>query len=186
MKTFWTFGSIGVSSRPVTGIHNIVTPLSLHRGVLRGVSVSASAKKVVNRRWEEVFGWPLFRPLVADDKHVFQSIRVPLSENQHEFDQQVLSLAKVLVDSLNEVKLQAGMPPAGERESGLGKLATFVNTLGWEAGEGHLDFLRKLQGLRSTGSAHHKGKELRKGRRKFSVAVTRICSYRSSVIPHGD
>lgn len=32
----------------------------------------------------------------------FKALRVPITNEQHEFDQQVLALAKVLIDSLNE------------------------------------------------------------------------------------
>jgi hypothetical protein len=64
----------------------------------------------VNSNLKKKNGWSLFLSLQGDDQHVFQTLRVPLTNNQAEFDGQILSLAKVLVDSLNEPELVQGLP----------------------------------------------------------------------------
>lgn len=54
------------------------------------------------QRWQEVFGWQLFLPLADEDLHFYTALRVPLTDDQAEFDSQILALTKVLVDSINE------------------------------------------------------------------------------------
>ncbi|GAB6139067.1 hypothetical protein [Halanaerobaculum tunisiense] len=61
--------------------------------------------KKVNNKWKEKFGWYLFKPLAKDDEHNLKVVRIPVTSSQHEFDQQALSLSKVLIDSLNEKKI---------------------------------------------------------------------------------
>ena len=67
--------------------------------------------------WETAFGVPLFRPLHDGDRHVASSLRVPTTDSQADFDEQVLNLAKLVVDYLNEEGLIeiAGRGPSGER-----------------------------------------------------------------------
>jgi hypothetical protein len=40
------------------------------------------------------------------DKHNFDSLRIPLGDNQLEFDQQVIALTKIIIDSLNEAEIE--------------------------------------------------------------------------------
>lgn len=54
------------------------------------------------RRWREHFGWDFFIPLSEKDAHFYRTLRVPLSNDQAEFDSQVLALTKILIDSINE------------------------------------------------------------------------------------
>ena len=70
-----------------------------------------------HRAWHERFGWPLFLPLHAGDAHLFIGLREPLTEDQGEFDSQVLALTKLLIDSLNEAQIGAalGSVPAGTK-----------------------------------------------------------------------
>lgn len=42
--------------------------------------------RIINEKWEKVFGWKLFLPLTKNDKYIYSAIRLPLSENQSEFD----------------------------------------------------------------------------------------------------
>jgi len=44
----------------------------------------------------------LFKPLAEEDGHYFKTLRVPLTKEQKEFDEQVLALTKIFIDSLNE------------------------------------------------------------------------------------
>ena len=57
------------------------------------------------KQWNEKYGWDLYLPLSAEDQYNLTQIRIPLGESQPEFDQLVLSLVKVLIDSLNEKQL---------------------------------------------------------------------------------
>lgn len=109
-------------------------------------------------RWRERHGWDLFLPLTEADSHVYAALRVPLINDQSEFDGQVLSLAKVVIDSINERAIEAeiGAGPAGEK--GISKLARYLESLQVDRREECVSFLRDLQDLRSSGVAHRKGK----------------------------
>lgn len=108
-------------------------------------------------RWLDVHGWPLFRPLATGDEHLLTKLHVPTSDNPAELDAQLLGLAKILVDSLNDGALDAqlGEVEAGERS--LGKLQRFLDARGYLHTARDLATLRAIQSLRSTGAAHGRG-----------------------------
>jgi hypothetical protein len=123
----------------------------------------------LNDRWQKQFGWHLFLPLREEDKHVFDILRIPLSDNIAEFDDQVLALAKLLVDSLNEKQLAAEL--SGESkpdEKGIAKLERWFQEQSVTGYAEHIRFLRKLQALRA-GSAHRKGDEYQKTADYFQI-----------------
>ena len=115
----------------------------------------------INEKWKEKLGWPLFLPLSVTDEYNLNGIRIPVLNNQQEFDSLVLSLVKVLIDSLNEKELlkQANVPADQQATlKGIGKLEVWLNSKKAKAFEDHIQFLRDLQELRSAGTGHRKGK----------------------------
>lgn len=118
--------------------------------------------------WKKKFGWQLFKPLLKDDEHHFKTLRVPLTNEQKEFDEQVLSLTKVLIDSLNEKELVKGINITKENAKGIDKLEIFLNSKHVHF-NGLIEFLRDLQELRSTGVAHLKGKRYEKIKKEFLI-----------------
>jgi hypothetical protein len=121
-------------------------------------------------RWKNQYGWDLFLPLREGDKHVFDILRIPLSDNLAEFDDQVLALAKLLVDSLNEKQLAASLSGGSKSdERGIAKLERWLREQGAKDFEQHVQFLRRLQALRA-GSAHRKGKEYSKAADYFEMS----------------
>ncbi len=123
------------------------------------------------RACDEHLGWLLLLPLANKDRHYLQGLRVPATDEQKDFDDLVLGLTKVLVDSLNEKKL--GELISDDVREGLhgsiAKLEAAFTACGVvDAGE-HIAFLRRLQNLRSAGSAHRKGKNYRKIVSEFGV-----------------
>jgi hypothetical protein len=120
-----------------------------------------------NERWATKWGWPLFLPLHPGDAHNLSTLRLPLNDGYDEFDGQVLSLAKVMVDSLNEAELaqsaRDGGGTLGKGAKGIDKLKAFFALHGFEsAAYGMTDptveaFFSGVQWLRSKGSAHRKG-----------------------------
>ncbi|MPM78402.1 hypothetical protein SDC9_125413 [bioreactor metagenome] len=58
----------------------------------------------VNTSFKNKFGWPIFLPLDEQDVYNFESLRIPINNSIAEMDMLVLSLVKVLLDSLNEKK----------------------------------------------------------------------------------
>lgn len=110
------------------------------------------------REWKKALGWSLFLPLSRGDTHLLDTIRIPVTDSQAEFDEQIGHLTKLLVDSLNEKELEAragGALKAGTK--GIGKLDLFFESTQFPRRRPIIQYLRDLQTLRSTGTAHRKG-----------------------------
>ena len=118
-------------------------------------------------------GWQWLLPLHTADAHHLQSLRIPATDEQPDFDAMVLSLTKILIDSLNEKSLKKLIPcekqEAFKDKRGIALLeaALYLNDL--EGTDVHIDFLRKLQNLRSSGSAHRKGRTYLKIAEHFDI-----------------
>ena len=100
------------------------------------------------------------------------SIRIPILDNQQEFDSLVLSLVKVLIDSLNEKQLikEINMPDEEKQAlKGIGKLEAWLKGKNATGFEPHIKFLRDLQELRSAGTGHRKGKSYEKISDTFQI-----------------
>lgn len=121
-----------------------------------------------NNAWKEKFDWHFFLPLSKEDEHHFKSLRIPLINDQLEFDQQILSLTKIFIDSLNEKELKKGFTIEKENPKGIDKLEAFLNANG-KRFFGMIKYLRNLQDLRSTGVAHLKGQKYHKIKQEFEI-----------------
>lgn len=119
------------------------------------------------KNWEKTFGWPLFKPLADKDQHNFTALRIPLNNDQAEFDQQVLALAKIIIDSINEKEIQKFIPKV-EGEKGISKLEKFLGVHGLSGYESYIKFLRALWELR-IGSGHRKGDSYKKAITYFQM-----------------
>jgi hypothetical protein len=106
-------------------------------------------------------GWQLFKPLEPKDEHLLTSLHVPQKNNQKEFDEQVQALTKILVDSLNDKELKR-RPEVTTVEGSIAKLSQWVEAALPEDAQQHVEFMQKLQALRSTGTAHRKGENYKK------------------------
>lgn len=128
---------------------------------------------------EKCLGWQFLLPLTPRDEHHLKSLRIPSTDEQRDFDELVLSLAKILIDSLNQKQLKKLIsskqeenlnPEERERlKQGIGCLEIALNACGVGDAEIHIAFLRKLQRLRSTGTAHLKGKKYQKISKEFGI-----------------
>ncbi len=118
------------------------------------------------KEWEKQFGWKLFKPLEKDDEHHFKTLRIPLTEEQKEFDEQVGSLTKIIIDSLNEKEL--GKDINEKIDGSINKLEKFLESKRLKFDE-MIKFLRNLQSLRSSAVAHRKGKNYKKLKKYFSI-----------------
>ncbi len=112
-------------------------------------------------------------PLSTVDTYHLNSLRIPATDEQRDFDEMVLSLTKILIDSLNIAYLKK-MIPFDKREEfkdikGITLLECALNSNDIGGATGHIDFLRKLQNLRSSGSAHRKGSNYHKIARHFGI-----------------
>jgi hypothetical protein len=125
------------------------------------------------RQWVEKHGWSLYRKLDPADEHLLDTVRIPITKAQSEVDEQVLTLAKLLVDRLNEAEIVNRVGPGPKGEKGLGKLERFLSSSGFPAIEALMSLLHDLQGLRSSGSAHLKGERYQRLLKDLSVAPGR-------------
>ena len=112
-----------------------------------------------NAKWREKYGWSLFRDPEPGDAHVLQRLRVPLTSSQPEFEAQVMGLAKVLVDALNESAIQKQLPSRIKDEKGIRKLERWLQQENYPSAERDIVFLRRIQRLRSKLAAHRKGSD---------------------------
>ena len=120
---------------------------------------------------ERLLGWPILLPLGLEDSHHLRTLRVPASSERREFDELILSMTKILVDSINKNELMK-LIPGENRDRGNGSiriLEMFCENLGIKEFDHHILYLRKLQDLRSSGSAHRKGKNYAKAAKQFDL-----------------
>ena len=129
--------------------------------------------RICKKRVKTHLGWRWLLPLRTADLHHLQSLRIPATDEQQDFDSLVLSLAKILIDSLNEKSLRKLIPyekrEAFKDKRGIALLETVLHLNNLEGSDIHTDFLRKLQNLRSSGSAHRKGESYSKIAKHFGV-----------------
>lgn len=122
----------------------------------------------LSKKWKDKYGWDIYLPLSYEDKYNLTQIRIPISNSQLEFDQLVLSLVKVLIDSLNEKEFVVH----SDTENVIGSINKLENWLKSKEAEGyeeHINFLRDLQSLRSTGTGHRKGEKYDKISNTFGL-----------------
>ncbi len=119
-----------------------------------------------NNIWLEANGWPLFRPLATGDQHLLTKLHVPTSDNPAELDAQLLGLAKVLVDSLNDEGLNTALASAIPDERSLAKLERYLTYRNYPEIQRDVGALRTIQGLRSSGAAHARGSNYEKALRR--------------------
>lgn len=120
---------------------------------------------------EEHLAWQLLLPLGTDDEHHFQCLRIPSNNEQRDFDELILGLTKILIDSLNEKQLIQLIPAAqqGEIKGSIARFEAALITSGIADFADHISFLRKLQGLRSSSAAHRKGSNYQKIANDFGI-----------------
>ncbi len=110
-----------------------------------------------NKTWLDAHGWPLFRPLAPGDQHLLTKLHVPTSDNPAELDAQLVGLAKILIDSLNDAGLDSALASLVSDERSLAKLGRYLTMRKYPEVERDLGTLRAIQGLRSSGAAHARG-----------------------------
>lgn len=118
----------------------------------------ANVYEELTRVSQTTLGWPLLLPLEEKDRHSLTTIRIPPNNDQKTFDELILSLTKVIIDCINEQKIKALLPEDSEKVTGgISRLERVLQVRGARELNGHIQFLRELQDLRSKGSAHRKG-----------------------------
>lgn len=106
--------------------------------------------------WHAAWGWPLHRPLEGDDAGIIKRLRIPVNDTSAEFEMQVLNLTRLLIDSLNEKEMDRQLSRV-KGEQGIAKLKRYLEEVGYVFVERDVDFLKRLQKLRSMTAAHVSG-----------------------------
>ncbi len=116
-------------------------------------------------------GWPVLLELEDEDQHHLTAMRIPSSNEQREFDELILGLTKILIDSLNVKKLRELVSNKGKNKNSgsIDTLQEALDAIGVTDYDEHVSFLRNLQNLRSSGSAHRKGKRYSTAAEKFGM-----------------
>jgi hypothetical protein len=133
--------------------------------------VFKSQFKTFSKNWHTSKGWFLFLPLAEADQHLFKALHIPLTNSQQEFDSQVLALTKLMIDSLNEKEIIKAIsePLDSQNIKGISKFEHFLKQSLLPDYQKHIQFLRNLQELRSTGVGHRKGKSYDKIASSFGL-----------------
>lgn len=118
--------------------------------------------------WKEEFGWYLFKPLNEPDNLLFSTLHIPLSESPIEFEHHVLSLTKIIIDSINQKELGNRIKDPNKEQNGIDKLEVFLDEKGINGYDIHIQYLRNLQKLRSKGVAHRKSRDYAKEIKKLN------------------
>lgn len=125
----------------------------------------------LQRDCSEHLGWQLLLPLDAGDEYFIKSVRIPATDEQRDFDELVLGLTKMLIDSLNEKELNKLIAEADRPnlKGSISRLEAALQARVEKGYESQIAFLRKLQNLRSSSSAHRKGSNYTKIANDFGV-----------------
>ena len=115
-----------------------------------------TAYQEVNRVWEQHWGWRLYREATGQDAGVIQRLRIPVNDTDAELRSQLLNLALVLVDLLNEKGLGAAIPKVKD-DKGIAKLGRFLEANSYEFIDRDISLLRQVQNMRSRIAAHASG-----------------------------
>lgn len=106
----------------------------------------------VNQTWMTKLGWKLFQDFEDVNKELLLSLHTLNSDNPKVFKEQVLILTKLLIDGLNEKELAKHVTPE-KNDKGIRKFEKYLASKEIVIEEMFV-FLRKMQSIRSTSSAH--------------------------------
>jgi hypothetical protein len=111
----------------------------------------------LQNQWLKRYGWSLFLPLCEKDAHYFLSLRSMITNEQAEFDEQILALTKITIDSVNVVELRELLKINNKEAKSIFLIEKLLEVKNVTNVEHHIKLLKTIQGLRSTGVAHRKG-----------------------------
>jgi hypothetical protein len=132
--------------------------------------------------WKRRFGWELFLPLHEGDSYCLTCLSIPVTDSQKEFDEQVMKLSKLLVDSLNEAALVEAVGPGPENEKGIAKFERYLEAAGYPEAGDVAQFFRDLQALRSTSAGHRKGENYERLAKRLQLFERRLSEVFSDLL----
>ena len=110
--------------------------------------------------WLDHFGWALFKPLADADLYHFKTLHRPATREPFELDKIAVSLSKLLVEAINTEKLKEIITSMRRNKNRsmpkneFALLREYLSLHGCAGGEVHIDYLEKVQLLRSASASH--------------------------------
>ena len=129
-----------------------------------------------NEKWEQKFGWRLYKKLAKQDQYYFKSLHIPTTNNVNTFCEQILSLVKLIIDRLNEEKLSEEIV-IEKGDQGITKFEKYFLHKNIKFPK-MIEFLRNLQNLRSGLIAHSFSKSNKKCEKAIKYFDINEDSYR--------
>ncbi len=135
------------------------------------------AYEIFSKAWLKQFGYYLFKPLAETDTHHFSKLRRPLTNEETEFHDIVLSLSILLQDRINKKELGKLIPDFQKKDVdnktklNIPVLAEFLESKDFADAAPYVEYLRMLQMLRSnSGTVHPRNeKEYQKAVKFFAL-----------------
>ena len=106
---------------------------------------------------DEYLDWQLLKPLSSGDEYRLRRLRIPTVDEESHFKDSVLDLANLLIERLNEKRLENLIPVKAREEikRGINRLEYVLDSRKVEGAEKHIIFLRCLWDLRNTRGGSH-------------------------------
>lgn len=138
------------------------------------ISYLKSAYNELNALTEKKFGACVFQELTENDDHYLKIVRIPLTEEWKEFDEQIQALAKIFCDSINVKLLETISDKKIDNKEIKGSISLLFVTLekiGISTGNinSTIEALQAIQAIRSTGAAHRKGEKFEQSLEKYKL-----------------
>lgn len=120
-------------------------------------------------KWRKEHDFELFLPLAEKDEHFFSSLRSMLTNEQSEFDSQVLALTKITIDSINVKSLRKYLEIIDTDVKSIAIMEMLLDKLKSPETAKFISLLRGIQSVRSTGVAHRKGTDYAKAIARLNI-----------------
>ncbi len=118
-------------------------------------------------------GWHWLLPLCPADVYHLQALNISAPNERCDFDSLMLSLAKILIDSLNEESLKKLIPYEKQEsfkdKNGIALLEAALHLNNLDGADVHIEFLWKLESLRSSESEYLKERNYLKIAKNFAI-----------------
>jgi len=131
--------------------------------------------RLLQKKSNDVFGQPFFKPLTDRDEHIEVWLRLPIFDTSREFDDIILGLAKLTNGSLNVDLLESLTGKKINQEVGIGGsidlLAVYMDCIpiANETKENILLGFHMVKDLRSSGAAHRSGRKFLKKIKQYKL-----------------
>jgi hypothetical protein len=120
----------------------------------------------LNGYWNKEYGFNLFKPLNESDSHYYKSFRIPLTNEQKDFDEQLSSLSKIILESINIKEInkyfKLNSIEVDDDLKGINRLKLYIKSIGYNEKEveDKIGYFNMMYDLRSKLTAHRKSEKV--------------------------